>query len=58
MRIDVVALREYLLDYYGTAACMVSPLAMADVIAIEEMSAEELVEKALEEGIDLSKFSC
>ena len=58
MRIDVEALREYLIDYYSTAAFMASPLALAEVCSIEKMSAEELVNKALKEGIDLTRFSC
>lgn len=58
MKIDVEALREYLIDHYGTASFMVSPMAFAEIISIEEMSAEELVNKALKEGIDLTRFSC
>ena len=56
MRINVDALRDYLLDYYGTAAAVVNPVAMTDVYAIEHMSAYELCHKALQEGIDLTKF--
>ena len=54
--IDAKALREYMQDYYGTAAFNGFPFAMGDMIALDQLSNEELCKKAEEMGIDLSKF--
>lgn len=56
MQIDVDALRDYLLDYCGTAMFSGFPAAMLDVADIRSMSAYELCEKAEELGIDLRRF--
>ncbi len=55
-RIDVDALRKYMLDYCGTAAFGGFPAAMLDVWDIERMSGHELCKKAEELGIDLRRF--
>ena len=54
--IDVDALRDHLFGYCGTAAFSDFPAAMADVMDIEDMSAQQLCEKAEELEIDLRRF--
>ena len=54
--IDADALRDYLMDYCGSAAFSGFPAAIFDVAEIESMSGEELCEKAEELGIDLRQF--
>lgn len=54
--INVEALRDYLLDYCGTAMFSGFPAALLDVADIERMSAEELCRKAEEFEIDLRRF--
>ena len=47
---DIERLRKMLLDRYGTAA-MQFPAAMADVVRVENASADELIRLGLKEGI-------
>ena len=54
--IDTDALRDYLMDYCGSAAFSGFPAAIIDVAEIEGMSGEELCEKAEELGVDLRQF--
>lgn len=54
--IDVDALRDYLLDYCGTAMFSGFPATLLDVADIERMSGEELCRKAEELGVDLRRF--
>ena len=54
--IDFDNLRSDLLDYFGTAAFSVAPLAMADVARVENTDEDELVEIARECGLDLRKY--
>ena len=54
--INVDALRDYLLDYCGTAMFSGFPAALLDVVDIERMSGEELCRKAEELGVDLRRF--
>lgn len=54
--IDVDALRDYLLDYCGTAMFSGFSAALLDVADIERMSGEELCRKAEDLGIDLHRF--
>lgn len=54
--IDVDALRNYLMDYCGTAAFSGFPAAIIDVVEIEDMSGEELCRKAEDLGVDLRRF--
>lgn len=56
IRIDVDDLRDYMRDYYGTAAFSGFPAAMIDVWDVERMSDYDLVEKAQETGVDLRRF--
>lgn len=51
--IDIDALRDYLLDYCGTAMFSGFPAALLDVADVERMSGEELCRKAEELGVDL-----
>lgn len=55
--IDVDALRDYLLDYYGTAAFSGFPAAILDVMNIEDMDGYELCRRAEELGVDLERFT-
>ena len=54
--IDFDNLRSDLLDYFGTAAFSVAPLAMADVARVEDADEDELIEIARECGFDLRKY--
>lgn len=54
--IDVDALRDYLMDYCGTAAFSGFPAALPDVADIEDMDGHELCRKAEDLGIELRKF--
>ena len=53
MEIDVDELRDYMVDYCGTAAFSDSPAAVLDVVDIERMDGYELCEKAEDLGIPL-----
>ena len=55
IRID--ELRDYMEDYYGTAAFNGFPAAIMDVADIESMSPYELCQKAEDMGIDLRRFA-
>lgn len=56
IRIDVDELREYMMDYYGTAAFSGFPAAMADAWEIRHMDGHSLCRLAEREGIDLRRF--
>ena len=56
MEIDVDELRDYMVDYCGTAAFPGSPAAILDVVDIARMDGYELCEKAEDLGINLGKF--
>ena len=56
MEIDVDELRDYMVDYCGTAAFSDSPAAILEVVDIERMDGYELCEKAEDLGINLRKF--
>ena len=56
MEIDVDELRDYMVNYCGTAAFSNSPAAILDVVDIERMDGHELCEKAEDLGINLGKF--
>lgn len=55
--IDVTKLRDYMEDYYGTAAFNGFPVAMADLIELSNLSDYELCEYAEQHGVDLTEFS-
>ena len=58
MTIDVERLRDYLINYYGTAIFAGMPLAIGDVAKVQHATPEELVMIAQKEHIDLSLFEC
>jgi hypothetical protein len=55
MTIDIDALREDLINYYGTAMSSY-PIAMMDLINVETASDEEIVDIAIQNGFDLSDY--
>ena len=55
--IDVDALRDYLLDYCGSAMMSGFPAAVLDVADIEHASGEALCRIAEGVGVDLSRFT-
>lgn len=57
MTIDVDALRDYLMDYCGSAMFSGFGAAVLDLAEIEDMDGYELCEKAEELGIDLRRFA-
>ena len=56
IEIDIDKLRADLVDYFGTAMFNVSPLALIDLSKVENASEEELVQIALKNGFDLTKY--
>ena len=54
--IDGDKLKSDLVDYYGTAMFNASPLAMFELEKVQQASGNELIELALENGFDLSKY--
>ena len=54
--IDIEALRQDIIDYYGTAAYGFYPAAYTDVASIENATDEEVVKKAMELHFDLNKY--
>lgn len=57
IRVDVDALRAYLLDYCGTAMMGGFPAALVDVADIERADGVELCRIAERLGIDLRRFT-
>ena len=55
MNIDYERLREDLKDYFGSAT-VIMPVAIMDVIRVENASEDELVQIAMENGFDLSNY--
>ncbi len=53
--IDVDELRADLINYFGTASSY-NPLAIMDLIKVEQASDEEIVQIALKNGFDLMKY--
>lgn len=56
IRVEIEALREYLLDYCGSAMFLGFPAAVLDVVDIEQADSYELCQMAERLGIDLHKF--
>ena len=56
IRMDADALRDYLLDYCGSAMFSGFPAAVLDVVDIEQADSYELCQMAERLGIDLNKF--
>ena len=55
MTIDIERLRDYLIDYFGSLA-QIYPSAYMEVSRVENASYEELINIAISNNIDLSKF--
>lgn len=56
-RIDIEALRQHLVDYYGTAMVTATPFAAPDLFDAMNASPEELIRMAEREGIDPGDFA-
>ena len=56
MIINAEKLRKDLEDYFGTAMTGGSPLAMMDMVRVENANTAELLEIANRNGIDISKY--
>lgn len=56
MHIDTDKLRKDLKDYFGTAMFGGSPLAMMDMVQVEDASEDELVEIGKRNGFDIVDY--
>ena len=56
-QIDTDRLRRDLMDYYGTAMFNGFPMAVFDLSRIERASDEELIEIALNNGVELGEYT-
>ncbi len=54
--LDVEYLRSDLMDYFGTAAFSVAPIALSEVAHVENADKNELVKIARECGFDMKKY--
>ena len=55
MTIDIESLRKDLIDYFGSATSF-NPLAMSDLIKVENSSPEELIKIAQDNNFDLEDY--
>lgn len=55
MRINIEALRRDLVDYFGTAM-MGNPIALMELVKVEQASPEELVKIAEDNNFDLEDY--
>ena len=55
MTIDIERLRDYLIDYFGSLS-QIYPSAYMEISRVENASLEELINIAISNNIDLSKF--
>jgi len=55
-KFDMESLRSDLMDYFGTAAFSVAPIAMCDVACVQNADDDELIEIAQESGFDVRKY--
>ena len=53
--IDYEKLRNDLIDYFGTAMTF-NPMAMVDLLRVQNASDEELVDIALKNNFDLNRY--
>mgnify|MGYP003289661293 CR=1 FL=1 len=53
--IDYEKLRNDLIDYFGTAFTL-NPMAMVDLLRVQNASDEELVDIALKNNFDLNRY--
>lgn len=56
IEINIEKLKQDLIDYFGTAMFNASPLAMIELSKVENANDEELIEIALNNNFDLSKY--
>ena len=56
MEIDIDKLREDLEEYYTGAMFCVSPVALVDLTNVENATDEEIIQIALQNRVDLSKY--
>lgn len=56
VRIDIDRLRDYMVDYCGTAAFSGFSAAILDAWEIERMDGHELCRLAERQGVDLRRF--
>lgn len=54
--IDIEKLRKDLIDYFTSAMFMVSPVALVDLTEVENASAEKVIQIALDNKFDLTKY--
>lgn len=54
--IDVDELRDFMLDYCGSAMAPGFPAAILDIVDIERAGGEELCQMAEKAGVDLRRF--
>lgn len=55
--IDIEKLRQYLINYYGTAMINSFPTAMTDLSEVENASNEKVLSLALKNNINLNNFT-
>ena len=55
--IDIDDLRRDMMDYYGSAMSSGFPMAVVDLTRVERASGEELVQMAIDAGVDIRKYS-
>lgn len=56
MEIDIERLRTDLLDEYGTAVFSGFPMAIMDLVDVEQATEEELIKLAKEKRMNLGKY--
>ena len=56
MKIDIEKLRKALIDYFTSAMFMVSPVALVDLTKVENASDEKVIQIALDNKFDLTKY--
>lgn len=54
--IDFYKLKKDLINYFGTAVISASPLALADLSRVENADREELIDIAIEIGLNLNNY--
>lgn len=57
MEIDIEKLRQYLINYYGTAMINSFPTAMTDLLEVENANNEKVLSLALKNNINLNNFT-
>lgn len=57
MEIDIEKLRQYLINYYGTAMINSFSTAMMDLSEVENASNEKVLSLALKNNINLNNFT-